>query len=279
MTDFWNMIDLGRCCLNFYYSIGKILFLQSAVYKAGTEDVPEYYDYLLAILTFLVWFRILSLLRLFQKTRALIRLILEVCKDMYAFVIVLTIALVGFAITYGILLDGEESKNFSSQINHTFLLMNGDFNYDDYTKPLWVMFVIATVFMPLIMLNLLIAIMGDTFERVNSVMIEADGRELNALILEQENMMFWNRKVYKKEILHWGFQTEGISGTVWEGKVKAFQSALVKMQDNTDKVIQSDSNQQFELLTRVSDKLNSMEKQINMRLKRLEDNILQSAGG
>jgi len=62
--------------------------------------------------------------------------------------------------------------------------MYGDFNYDDYTTPLWVMFIIATVFMPLIMLNLLIAIMGDTFERVNSVMIEADGRELNSLILE-----------------------------------------------------------------------------------------------
>jgi len=62
--------------------------------------------------------------------------------------------------------------------------MYGDFNYNDYTTPLWVMFIIATVFMPLIMLNLLIAIMGDTFERVNSVMIEADGRELNSLILE-----------------------------------------------------------------------------------------------
>ena len=62
--------------------------------------------------------------------------------------------------------------------------MYGDFNYDDYTTPLWFLFIIATVFMPLIMLNLLIAIMGDTFERVNSVMIEADGRELNSLILE-----------------------------------------------------------------------------------------------
>jgi hypothetical protein len=38
--------------------------------------------------------------------------------------------------------------------------------------------------MPLVLLNLLIALMNDTFERVSHGMVEADGRELNELILE-----------------------------------------------------------------------------------------------
>ncbi len=67
------------------------------------------------------------------------------------------------------------------------------------------MFTIASIFMPLIMLNLLIAIMGDTFERVNSTMVEADGRELNSMILEQENIMYWNRSSRIRQNLHWGF--------------------------------------------------------------------------
>ena len=47
--------------------------------------------------------------------------------------------------------------------------------------------------MPLIMLNLLIAIMSDTYERVTNTMQEAEYRELNYLILEQENYLFWRR--------------------------------------------------------------------------------------
>ena len=57
-------------------------------------------DYLLAALTLLSWFRALSFLRLFQKTRALIRLIIEVIKDMEAFAIVLFISLFGFTLTF-----------------------------------------------------------------------------------------------------------------------------------------------------------------------------------
>lgn len=55
------------------------------------------------MITILLWFRLLSYLRLFKTTRALIRLIIEVCKDMYAFAIVLSIALLSFAITYDII--------------------------------------------------------------------------------------------------------------------------------------------------------------------------------
>ena len=52
---------------------------------------------------------------------------------------------------------------------------------------------IGSIFMPLVMLNLLIAIMSDTYERVSNSMIEADGKELNSLIIEQEKMLYWRR--------------------------------------------------------------------------------------
>ena len=84
---------------------------------------------MLAILNILVWFRILSFLRLFKTTRALIRLILEVTKDMYAFTIVLLIAVLAFTITYDIIsTTGEEPEtSFWSSLNHIYLLMYGDF--------------------------------------------------------------------------------------------------------------------------------------------------------
>lgn len=62
--------------------------------------------------------------------------------------------------------------------------MYGDFNPDDYDLPLWLLFVAASLFMPLIMLNLLIAIMSDTYGRVMADIQPIDLVELNNLILE-----------------------------------------------------------------------------------------------
>jgi len=86
-------------------------------------------DYLLAALTLLSWLRALSFLRLFQKTRALIRLIIEVIKDMEAFAIVLFISLFGLTLTFYSLTG---SSDFVGNSKHTYLLMLGDFSYDEY---------------------------------------------------------------------------------------------------------------------------------------------------
>lgn len=63
-----------------------------------------------------------------------------------------------------------------------------------------ILFTFAVVLIPLIMLNMLIAIMSDTFERVSSTRTETDGRELNLLILEQESLMFWVKDKKPKSI-------------------------------------------------------------------------------
>jgi len=121
---------------------------------------------------------------------------------MGAFAIVLTLAVVAFSITYDLLAgdSNRENTNLMGSFRHIFLLMYGDFSVDDYSTSMWILFCIASIFMPLVMLNLLIAIMSDTYERVTNGMVEADGKELNALIIEQEQIMFWNRD--KKESSH-----------------------------------------------------------------------------
>ena len=44
--------------------------------------------------------------------------------------------------------------------------MQGDFEIDDYSTFEWVFFIMACILMPILLLNMLIAIMGDTFDRV-----------------------------------------------------------------------------------------------------------------
>lgn len=64
--------------------------------------------------------------------------------------------------------------------------MLGGFDTEDNTISDWLLFIIATFLMPLVMLNMLIAIMSDTYSRVMSELVPSDYMELNEMILEQE---------------------------------------------------------------------------------------------
>ena len=66
--------------------------------------------------------------------------------------------------------------------------MYGDFETDGYTTINWFLFLIASTLLPLVMLNMLIAIMSDTYARVMADIIPSDFFELNQMILEQEEI-------------------------------------------------------------------------------------------
>jgi hypothetical protein len=121
-----------------------------------------------------------------------------------------------------------QSVSFVDSIQNIYLLMYGDFqgSYTSYNVAEWLLFILATIVIPLIMLNLLIAIMSDTYERVTTGMVEADGKELNSLILEQESIMFWNKNVDEKSHLHWVVQTDSSTGGQWQGRIKALQTMM-----------------------------------------------------
>ena len=88
----------------------------------------------------------------------------------------------------------------SLQTIYRFLL--GDFFFDGlrpYNQNwlLWVFFFISTFFLMLIMLNLIIAIMGDTYNRVQLNAASATYRELADLIFESDLYMWRRRRIPK----------------------------------------------------------------------------------
>ena len=102
---------------------------------------------------------------------------------MYAFMVVLITALLGFTITYEAL-NEDGTANFTDALKHNYGLMYGDFSTDDYKTGGWILFIIASTLMTLIMLNMLIAIMSDTYARVMGEIVPSDYKELNNMILE-----------------------------------------------------------------------------------------------
>ena len=89
------------------------------------------------------------------------------------------------------------------------------------------------------MLNLLISILGDSYERVQSSLVESDYSQMLDVIIELEKMMVWNRNKGTPVYLHeCDCPTSEYSQEEWEGRIKILQdkvsgvSALIEKRFN-----------------------------------------------
>lgn len=73
-------------------------------------------------------------------------------------------------------------------IETIYLIIFGEYNLDEYDNAKMSLFILSTILLSLVMLNLVIAIMSDSFDRVIDEKEESDGLELNELVLEAEYM-------------------------------------------------------------------------------------------
>ena len=98
----------------------------------------------------------------------------------------------------------------------------GDFDTSDYSYLQMVLFIIVSWLTNIIMLNLIISLMGDTYDRVQTNKTASDQEELLEAIIEYENKFVWNRRgSMKKYILiakpAGSFDEPDVID--WEGKV------------------------------------------------------------
>lgn len=186
LSDLWNIADLIRACLFFVYCM---LFWTSS----------NTYNELLAIIVFLTWSRGITYFRLFSGTRYYINLLFEVMRDMSSFFIIFFYSVVGFGLVFFTLSSSSEYFDF---LTSTYILNFGNFDTENYNKLEWLFFLLVTVFNPIIMLNLLISIMSDTYSRVKQDFETADLLGLCYLVLEIELLMFWRRDRKERNYLH-----------------------------------------------------------------------------
>ena len=129
-----------------------------------------------------MWIKTFYWLRLFESTSFYIRLIIETMKDIKFFLILFILILFTFANAILIMDQGRTERYtvpyFGTQVVDVlfdqYLLSLGEFNGDGYlsegaNKVLLVMFVVGTFLTQITFLNMLIAIMGDTFDRVSEI--------------------------------------------------------------------------------------------------------------
>jgi hypothetical protein len=101
-------------------------------------------------------------------------MVIEIIKDMMSFSVILIYWILGVSIIFYLLASKTSTEEapftitsfFVDSLKHTYRVAFGDFDTDNYSSPQWVIFILTSLFIPLVMFNLVIAIMGDTYDRV-----------------------------------------------------------------------------------------------------------------
>lgn len=98
----------------------------------------------------------------------LIEMIWNVLYDMLPFLFLLFYTTFAVCFIYISLSFSDTKDSFESEWQASFLLNIGDYGTDEYNRVQWFVFVVAIIFNQIVMLNLLIAIISDTFDRVQN---------------------------------------------------------------------------------------------------------------
>ena len=179
--DLWNIIDFLLITVGFA-SIGTFWSGNSA------------FDVVLACNVYLKWLGIMYFFRGFKATGALIRMIKEIVQDVKWLILVLAICVFALANFFFVLLNsnrvcpensnntackkfldlGDPMKNPGEALFATFnMLILSTYDIDliapgPFYWVLQVVFAFSMLFVPIILLNLLIAVMSSSYKRINA---------------------------------------------------------------------------------------------------------------
>lgn len=146
---------------------------------------------------FIAWFNIFYLMRMIKATSFFIKMIQEMIVDILPFLAIFFISILSFTNAFYVM-DRATGKDitggsYTAASTYMYLTALGEFGWGDmsiehydsnYEVYFSILFFLATVLVQIILLNLLIAIMGDTYDRVMEIAEEAYIRELCSLIAE-----------------------------------------------------------------------------------------------
>lgn len=195
LRHFWNYLDVLPK-LVVLLSMSLELFGEILMHGDTADAIIQRLN---SVSIFCLWINILNYLRLFRKTGYLIHLIIQVIVDMKYFLMIVGVTLISFSSAFYILSRsnvGEGDFLDGSFINANafiYQLLLGQFNPDEFGPSnlalTWFFFVLATLFLIVVMLNLLISIISATFSEVQSQAKQRMYFEFAQLIVENSHLL------------------------------------------------------------------------------------------
>jgi len=183
LSSVWNWLDLIRIGFVLYFLI------------MDTSADPR----IACISALLMWLRLIFFCRGLRGTGALVRMIILIINDIRHFVMLMVIIWLAFSHGFFLLLkvdpflelegrEGEEDLFDALMWTYRLTFLGESEIGDDRIRLLQVLWLFATFFSCIVMLNLLIAIMGDTYARVQENAEVARNKEQAELVQELETI-------------------------------------------------------------------------------------------
>ena len=245
-SDLWNYLDLI-----------PILLMDLTLVLDWLEYFPEVQRPLLAICSLMLWFKFMYYLRIFRKTSFFISMIIAVFRDIIYFIFILIIVCVAFGSSFYIISnqnrsdDPEQDLHFIDSyilgIFYAYQIALGDFATDEFGQfnlwLVWILFLLSTLFVVIIMFNLLVAIVGDTFERVLSHCENSMYMEIASLMVDNEHLISGkDAEKYNQEngkyLIVVKPDLEDSGDDQWEGRMAAIKKTIQKVDQEVSAVIE-----------------------------------------
>ena len=214
LQDYWNYMDLLRNVLSMAW-IGLGL--------SGYDSL--HLTWCVALLSLL---RGITVFRLFDGTRFYIELIFRSLNEIKYFFLMFAYS----TFTFGCLLmiSNDEIISFNSMWKESFDLNFG--SYEDTSNGNFMPYIGyfgATIINVILMLNLLISILGDSYERFQLEQTIVDIKEKARISMELQSMMFWAKKKSPLKYIrlcNYVFQSE--EDQDWEGRMRFMDNKIDK---------------------------------------------------
>ena len=235
-SDGWNWVELS--------SHASIV----ATHMTSVLGVGNKMAVLHALTSVTIYASIVSYMRAYTLTGPLVRMITEILRDMVVFTIVVVVLSLGFLGAFAILLPSSEAFRGFNGLLTMFNLLLGDFDLDTFEGDTSVktnvaigLFVVYMFFIVIVLLNMLIAIMGDSYGRVseNAEVVARIERARVLVDIDHTWHRWLSRRCYPRCLHVLAPASEGdggedgesggaSSGPDWAGRISTLRSDLAQ---------------------------------------------------
>lgn len=270
-TEFWNLLDVVRVILTTTW-----LVLQN--FLEGS-DALRYIEW---FVVFINLARGVTGFRAFDTTRYYVGLIMTSILTIKSFLLIFVYTILAFGLLS--VAAHQSSANFNSLWSSSFILAMADFSVvdSDQFDIRYLTYLFAIIINVVLMLNMIISILGDSFDEFQLFSVYYDNREMTQVILEIEEIFSVFRKFEESKYLHICVNAYETESNNWQGKVLDVRNFI---KENIDllstKVDQVTSNLESTKgslqtnLTQISDSVKSSETQSQKRIDSISEKIKQ----
>jgi hypothetical protein len=146
---------------------------------------------------FFSFFNLLGSLKFVPRLRVLIKMFVQTLQEMSSFIFVVLVMLLSFTITFTFQEGASEVSLLKGWENFKMMYKVMFGNFDSLEKGVgkdggyiaWALYFVVTIMIPLVMLNLLIAVISETHSKIMEHQEKSDNLSLNEIILDLENLI------------------------------------------------------------------------------------------